>query len=425
MHLTSLLWTAPGGLHRRTIGGVLVALLATLLIAPAEATARPDRDKPTPDRLDGTVRVATFNASLNRPGEGDLRRDLSTPKDQQARNVAEIIQRTRPDVLLLQEFDHDPEAPGLFSRNYLERGQSGAEAIHYPYRFTAPVNTGVQTGFDLDRDGEVGGPGDAHGFGDFPGQYGMVVYSKHPIDTERVRTFQNQLWKDMPGALLPTDPESGESWYTSEELDVLRLSSKSHWDVPVRVGRRTVHVLASHPTPPVFDGPEDRNGLRNSDEIRFWKDYVSGPRTSRWIRDDAGRHGGLDARSSFVVAGDLNSDPHDGDSRPGSIGQLLEHPRVNTSVTPTSRGALEESRVQGGVNLQHEGPPEHDTADFAEPPGNIRADYVLPSRDLRVRDAAVFWPTADDPLSRLTGEYPFPSSDHRLVWVDLEIARHR
>ena len=60
-----------------------------------------------------------------------------------------------------------------------------------------------------------------------------------------------------------------------EELEVVRLSSKSHWDVPVKVGGHTVHVLASHPTPPTFDGEEDRNGRRNHDEIRFWADYVS------------------------------------------------------------------------------------------------------------------------------------------------------
>ena len=55
---------------------------------------------------------------------------------------------------------------------------------------------------------------------------------------------------------------------------MFRLSSKSHWDVPIRIGRETVHFLVSHPTPPVFDGPEDRNGTRNHDEIRFWADYV-------------------------------------------------------------------------------------------------------------------------------------------------------
>ena len=105
----------------------------------------------------------------------------------------------------------------------------------------------------------------------------MVVYSKYPIDTDDVRTFQHFSWADMPGALLPDDPATAApaDWYSPEELDVFRLSSKSHWDVPIEIGKKTVHFLVSHPTPPTFDGTEDRNGTRNHDEIRFWADYVS------------------------------------------------------------------------------------------------------------------------------------------------------
>jgi alkaline phosphatase D len=65
-----------------------------------------------------------------------------------------------------------------------------------------------------------------------------------------------------------------------------------------------------------------------------------------------------------------------------------------------------------------------DSADFADEPGpgNLRVDYVLPSRTVPTRSSGVFWPTVDDPLFRLTGDYPFPSSDHRMVWVD--VVRH-
>jgi hypothetical protein len=70
------------------------------------------------------------------------------------------------------------------------------------------------------------------------------------------------------------------------------------------------------------------------------------------------------------------------------------------------------------VNLDHVGAPQQDTADFSEPPGNLRVDYVLPSRQIRVLWSGVFWPASDEPLSALTGTYPFPSSDHRLVWID-------
>jgi len=371
-----------------------------------------------------TVRFSTFNASLNRNFEGQLVTDLSTPDNAQARAVAEIIQRTRPEVLLINEFDFASAALGLFQDNYLSVSQNGAAPIFYAHRFIAPSNTGIPSGFDFNNNGSVGGPDDAFGFGFFPGQFGMAVYSQHPILTPQVRTFQKFLWKDMPGARLPDDPSTpaAADWYSAEELAVFRLSSKSHWDVPVQIRGRTVHFLVSHPTPPVFDGPEDRNGTRNFDEIRFWADYITPGRTSSYIYDDAGRRGGLKPGSMFVIAGDQNSDPLDGDSIPGSIQQLLEHPLVNTKLTPSSAGAVEASLLQGRANLTHRSDPAFDTADFADgAPGNLRADYVLPRKNLRLLDGAVFWPLQADPLFRLTGVFPFPSSDHRLVWIDVTV----
>ena len=104
---------------------------------------------------EGTMRIASFNASLNRASAGGLVADLATGSDPQARVIAEIIQRVRPDVLLLNEFDFDADQEGarLFAERYLASPQGGAEAIHYAHRFSAPVNTGVPSGFDLDRDG--------------------------------------------------------------------------------------------------------------------------------------------------------------------------------------------------------------------------------------------------------------------------------
>lgn len=76
----------------------------------------------------------------------------------------------------------------LFQDDYLSVAHNGAAPIDYPYSYVAPVNTGVPSGLDLDNSGSVGGPNDAFGFGFFPGQYGMVVYSKYPIDQAAVRT---------------------------------------------------------------------------------------------------------------------------------------------------------------------------------------------------------------------------------------------
>jgi len=383
-----------------------------------------------------SIRFATFNASLNRNSEGQLITDLSTPNNTQAQTVAEIIQRNNPDVLLVNEFDFDAggEAAQLFQDNYLSVSHNGANPIEYPYFYVAPSNTGIASGFDLNNNATVvttpGAPGygdDALGFGNFPGQFGMVIYSKYPIDIENVRTFQNFLWQDMPGALLPDNlstPEAND-WYSPEELEVFRLSSKSHWDVPVEVNGETVHVLASHPTPPTFDGPEDRNGQRNHDEIRFWSDYIT-PGEGSYIYDDAGDYGGLAPGSSFVIMGDQNADPNDGDSVDNAIRQLLDNPLINTSITPSSEGGPEQAALQGGANITHLTDPAFDTADFADTaPGNLRVDYVLPSQNLEITNAAVFWPESTEPQFPLVATFNpnvpggFPSSDHRLVRVDV------
>jgi endonuclease/exonuclease/phosphatase family protein len=400
---------------------LLLTSVAILVLASAAASAAggPDRD----------ARFATFNASLNRSEAGLLVTHLSNPAvddvfRRQARNVAEVVQRVRPDVLLINEFDFDPAAVGLFHDNFLQVSQNGTAPIKYRYSFMAPSNTGVPSGKDLDNSGSVGGPNDAFGFGFFPGQFGMVVYSKHPIQHDDIRTFQLFRWKDMPENKIPTP------FYSPDEVDILRLSSKSHWDIPIKFDKKVVHFLVSHPTPPVFDGVEDRNGRRNFDEIRLWADYIT-PGKSDYIYDDEGNRGGLKPGELFVIAGDQNSDPVDGDSIPGSIQQLIDHPLVNTRITPESAGAVEAAALQGGANLGHKGDPRFDTADFADSaPGNLRADYVLPRKNLKLLDAGVFWPLQSSPLFRLTGVFNFaewgpvggfPTSDHRSVWIDVKL----
>jgi hypothetical protein len=443
--------------HRPTRWILPVLLLSGLLLAAAIIPLHVRAVRPNPP----SVRFATFNASLNRASAGLAQSDLSMPFDPnetnaslrlrrgQAAKVAEVIQRVRPDVLLINEFDYAPATEQLpasidsFRANYLEIPQNVleipgnvAEPIDYPFAYTAESNTGIPSGFDLDNNGSVGGPNDAFGFGFFPGQYGMAVFSKYPIDAGAIRTFQHFLWKDMPGALLPHYPDAyepnpelaGDPWYSPEELDVFRLSSKSHWDIPILVRGKIVHFLVSHPTPPVFDGVEDRNGTRNFDEIRFWADYIT-PDEADYIYDDDGVYGGLAPGSAFVIAGDENSDPLDGDSIPGAIQQLIEHPLVNATNTPDSLGGPEQSLLQGGVNLTHRSDPAFDTADFAEPPGNLHADYVLPRDNLEILDSAVFWPLHNDPLFGLVGVFSFslieiggfPTSDHRLVWIDVRL----
>ncbi len=366
------------------------------------------------------VRVATFNVSLHRSTSGGLEADLAADSDQ-ARRIAAILQRVRADIVLLAEFDFDEGQRALdrFHDDYLAVPAFGGEPLHYPHRAAFRSNTGEASGLDLDRNGRVGGAGDAWGYGEHPGQYAFAILSRFPPADEAPRTFRELRWQAMPNAALPTD------YWSDEIAAALRLSSKSHVDAPfVLPDGRVLHVLASHPTPPVFDGPEDRNGRRNHDEIRFWADYVTADAEQDWIVDDDGRHGGLDPRAHFVVVGDLNADPFDGDSFRSAdgrapIAELLDHPRIRRTPDapiPISEGAALASREQGGANTAHRGPAAQDTGDFRDDPGpgNLRLDYVLADNGLEVVDCGVFWPLPGRPGHDWTS-----ASDHRLVWVDL------
>ncbi len=380
------------------MNGMLIACVALIAM----------NTEPTPK----TVRIATFNIwelSADKLNQVDGQGHGVNP---QLRKAAEIIQRVRPDVLLVNEIDFDKKGDNAarFQERYLGVSQEGSEPIHYPHVFVAPVNTGLPSGFDLDHDGVIGGPGDALGFGQYSGQYGMALFSRFPLDTAAARTFQKLLWKDMPGNFMPDGTGGKPPWYKAEEVAILRLSSKSHWDVPVKIGDMTLHVLAAHPTPPVFDGPEDRNGRRAFDEVRLWADYLTGAEAADYIVDDRGRRGGLPTDAWFVILGDLNADPAKGERVDGRlpIDLLLKHPRVQ-DPRPASEGS------SAGAT-DYPGDPSVRTCDFG------RLDYVLPARGLKVDKAGVFWPGPSDPLHRLVAR-PDWSSDHRLVWMDLELAR--
>lgn len=303
-----------------------------------------------------------------------------------------VIAAARPDVIALQGVDYDLDGAALSAL----AGALARAGLDYPHRFAGPPNSGRRSGLDLDGDGRADGPRDAQGYGRFTGQGGMAVLSRYPIAVEAMRDFTPLLWADLPGATLPE--QGGKPFPSAAAQAVQRLSSVAHWDLPVETPQGRLHLLAFHATAPVFDGPEDRNGLRNRDELRLWPLYLD-------------RALGPEPPERFVLLGDANLDPADGEGRHEAIRALLADPRLQ-DPRPQSSGA------QAAADPGHSGDPALDTVDW-EGPGNLRVDYVLPAAGLKVQGAGVLWPEPSGSEDRVGAETVARASRHRLVWVDL------
>ncbi|WP_323897028.1 endonuclease/exonuclease/phosphatase family protein [Aeromonas allosaccharophila] len=440
-------------------------LLAAAISLGMLAGCNSDNDSKAADPM---VRFATFNLSFDRTAAGMLTGELAlarTEQDallarladgslngaektkalnvQQIRNVAEIIQRTRPDVFLLNEFDNDGKGESTadlkaFNDNYLAHAQHAeVTAISYPVMQNFATNTGLQSGYDLNLDGKTTAD-DAWGFGNYHGQYAFAVMSKYPIDTKQIRTFQTFKWKDMPGeqnpiiddckASIPASRQCGDAWYSDAAWQQYPLSSKNHADVPVLIktekGEEVIHFLISHPTPPIFANAARHTVKHNRAEIAFWNDYVKG---LNYMTDDKGTKGGLAKNAKFVIAGDLNADPQTGDGDLTAIQALLDNALMNQAITngtliPVSEGGPE--CVSKGAdckrNLDRPNPERITNSSV------LQLDHVIPSANLNAVKSGVFWPASFEAGYHLVydaklGIAKGVSSDHRMVWVDLKL----
>ncbi len=332
-----------------------------------------------------TVRVATFQTELSRDGPGIMLRDILR-KDPQMLAVAKLIAHISPDILVLQGIDYDGHGHGLRALGALIE----EEGLLFPHHFARLPNSGMATSLDMNGDGRTGGPRDAQGFGRFAGHRGMAVFSRWPIVENAVHDLSGLLWKDIPGAIMPRWPD-GRAFPTKDAQAIQRLSSVGHWDVPILLPKgKPLRFLVFHATPPVFDGDEDRNGLRNAAEIELWQHYLDGIF-------------GSPPKDRFVIAGIANIDPERGNGRRDAIRKLLTDPRLQ-DPKPVSEAA--------GTK----------TVDWPDPdPGDMRASYVLSSADWRVVDAGVFWPASATPEASALFHDDTAASRHRIVWVDLEM----
>lgn len=310
--------------------------------------------------------------------------DLIKGEDPQIAAVVRVLVALDADVILLTSVDYDRGGVAL----QMLADRLATAGSPYPHRFALRPNTGMQTGFDVDGSGAIGDPRDAQGWGLFSGQGGMALLSRVPVDSEAAQDYSAFLWRDLPGNLSPDAPALAA---------IQRLATTGFWDVAIVTESGPLHLLAWHATPPVFDGPEDRNGKRNHDEAAFWHHYLD--RVLAMPPPEA----------PFVLLGDANLDPADGDGLRDGMTALLSHPALQD---PTPRGSHQRSEPL------HKGDPALDTALYPEL-GGLRLDVVLPAASLTVTGAGTLWPAEGDPLlpDLVTASRHFP------VWVDVEMPR--
>lgn len=334
-------------------------------------------------RADPPLRLATYHSDAARPGPGLLLHAIVQGKDPQLQALAQVVALLDADVLLLHDIDLDAGgATAAALGRFL--AQNGAPYAH----ILAPMpNAGVPSGLDLNGDGRLGRANDALGYGAFRGQGGMVLLSRLPIISEELIDFTGLLWRDLPGASLPKRSD-GTAFPSAAALEVQPLSAVGAWAVPLRLpgGAGRLWVMAFHASPPVFDGPEDRNGRRNADELHLWAQALDGTLAPAL----PGQY--------FALMGVTNIDPLLGEGRRDGLQRLAQHPRLHPDAQSPHLGLPTVDWSGLGLGLR-------------------QASRIFPARSLQVRGGGVMWPAPQSPKAAIFTK----ASRHRPVWLDIAI----
>ncbi|MBI2894546.1 MAG: endonuclease/exonuclease/phosphatase family protein [Deltaproteobacteria bacterium] len=395
-------------------GTTCLTRAATLLWAMAAGCIA----EPTTDSHSGAavepvrVRLGQFNI-----------REMTTAKllnedDRQVRAAAEILSRFAPDILSINELQFDlegvpeaglPGAPagtlpgsaceGKNARRLADRLEALHPELRYPYTVVALGNSGLP----FEATGELPPELLQRGFGEFPGRFNVALVSRFPILHDQVRVIHDFPWRQLPGnRLAQVEEETG-----IVVPDDFPLFEKALVIVPVDVDGVTLHVILVHP---VSSGFNDMNPHRNHDELRGVSLFLDGALPG--VEP-------LPAGARFVIVGDLNADPEDGEGIAGAVAQLYEHPLV---VAHFASGEGGTAGMHPERNSFLSGCGKGDGTIVQNPASRLQLqlDYVLPSVTIGAPVASgLFFPSHveswDDYVLACT------ASDHRFVWADVDL----
>lgn len=325
-----------------------------------------------------SIRIATFHIELTRDGPGIALRDIRRAHPQ-IKALRSIIHTVNPDILLITgiAYDHEQKTIADF-----------ADFVgNYPYYFSLRPSSGYPSGYDLNMNGKSTDRQDALSYGRFPGHQGMAILSKHRIGNAwqdystmsftKLFHISTMKQKDFHDKYSEQSPLVFQNIKTP--IKDLPFSSSGHWVVPINISAtRTVHLLTFSATAPLISRNSDMtalNLLRNHSELFFWMLFL----------DNAF---GI-VPKDFILLGNANTDPYQGNGARALIGRLITHPALQDPIgnTPTVYWAAKTKLAP------------------------MRVDYILPSRTLVIRASGIHNPAS--PAEE-------KASQHRLIWVDIE-----
>lgn len=362
----------------------------------------------------GTVRVrlAHFNV-----------RELSTDKlldaaDEQASAAAEILGRFDADIVSINEIQYDiqgipslsmPGAPATATPGGFDGGADNARRLADRVAAAGATEGYAHTLLTVGNSGFYWeGSGGSQwfvlrGWGEYEGRFNTAVLSRYPILGDQVRVIADFAWESLPGnTIAQMQSEIGESVPAG-----FPLFEKSLNVVPIQIDDEVVHLVMLHPVAPAFD---PINTYRNFDELQGLRMFLDG--TLPGVP-------GLPDGAKFVVVGDLNADPEDGDSFDTAVSQILTHPSLATPVFPTAAGS---KGLNGPFNTYLSGCGRDDGSTVSDPTTRfqLQLDYILPSATIGAPLASfLFFP--DHLSARADFDLACRASDHRMLYLDLAI----
>ncbi len=312
-------------------------------------------------------RVATLHAELTRKGPGLLLRDIERGGDKQIDALALLVGSVKPDVLFLTKVDFD-----------LEQRAANAlrDVLGFSHMFALAPNSMKVTQLDLDGNGRAE---DRQAWARYAGEGAMLLLSQHPF---ALRFHLNDvLWSDVQGAQMPV-----AGFLDEEAASAIKVVTQGFWVLDLLPeDHAPMTFVAFQNSAPVFDGPEDLNGLRNRAQLGLLNAVMDGKY-------------GMFPKKRFVLIGNSNLDPQRGEGDRAAMSALLADKRLQD---PRPR-----SEIGGETTAQW------------ETPGAMRVSYILPSAEWELGQTAVVWPR-DGPL-RAAAEQ---ASRHRMVWMELTPAQ--